>query len=313
MRRTVEMARSRLAKSERRLSYRLNKPYYLLRPSQVIRRIAQARRHPPDAFVTAKLPWGVEMEVLPGEVVGSSIWRTGVFELPVSETIARLLDPGELAVDAGANIGYMSSLMASRVGTDGEVIAFEPHPRLCEVLTSNARRWRQGRMGAVTVRELALSNSLGRRLLATTEEFSSNMGTATLESVGAPETSIDVRAVTLDEEIGARTVALLKLDVEGHELAALEGASRLLAGGAIRDVIFEEEEALPTPVSQLLESAGFSLFGLQQRLLGPRLVAATSELAHPLWDAPTYLATRCPARAVERMRSRGWLLFRRHA
>jgi FkbM family methyltransferase len=277
--------------------------------------MAQARKPPPDAFVTARLPWGAEMDVLPREVVGSSIWRTGVFELPVSETITRLLDPGEFAVDAGANIGYMSGLMASRVGTDGEVIAFEPHPRLYGVLTSNARRWRaQGCMGEVTVRELALSNCLGRRLLAITEKFSSNMGTATLETVGSGsvETSIDVRAATLDEEIGARTVALLKLDVEGHELAVLEGASRLLAEGAIRDLIFEEEEALPTPVSQLLESAGFTLFGLQQRLLGPRLVAATSELARPLWDAPTYLATRCPARAVERMRSRGWVVFRRN-
>jgi hypothetical protein len=47
-----------------------------------------------------------------------------------------------------------------------------------------------------------------------------------------------------------RTLALLKLDVEGHELAVLEGASRLLGGGAIRDVMFEEEETLPTPVSQ---------------------------------------------------------------
>jgi FkbM family methyltransferase len=48
----------------------------------------------------------------------------------MSEPIARPLDPGELAVDAGAKIGYVSALMASRVGTDGEVIALEPQPRL---------------------------------------------------------------------------------------------------------------------------------------------------------------------------------------
>jgi hypothetical protein len=148
-----------------------------------------------------------------------------------------------------------------------------------------------------------------------TNEFSSNMGTATLESLesSSGEMCIQVRAATLDEELAERSIGLLKLDVEGHELAGLEGARRLLRRGAIRDLIFEEEAALPTPVSKLLESSGFTLFGLQQRILGPHLVAATSERARPLWDAPTYLATRCPARAVERMRPRGWLLFRGRA
>jgi FkbM family methyltransferase len=284
-----------------------------MRPGQLVRRLALARKPLPDAFVTTELPWGAEMDVLPREAVGSSIWRTGVFELPVSETIARLLDPGELAVDVGANVGYMSGLMARRVGTDGEVIAFEPHPGLCNVLTSNATRWgAQGSLGEVTVKELALSNRAGQRSLTIPEGFRGNMGTATLErgAVGSAQKSIHVRATTLDQELGERSVALLKLDVEAHELAVLQGARRLLARGAIRDLIFEENERLPTPVSELLESAGFTLFGLEQRLLGPRLVAATSERARPLWDAPTYLATRSPARAVERMRSRGWSLLR---
>jgi FkbM family methyltransferase len=307
---------ARTAKSRHPLIVHLNKPFYLVRPGQLARRLAPARRAPPDAFVTTKLPWGADITVFPRETVGSSIWRTGVFELPVSETIARLLDPGEVAVDAGANIGYMSCLMASRVGREGRVIAYEPHPGLCGVLTSNARRWRAQRSwGEVSVQELALSDCSGLRALTMTDEFSSNMGTATLESLesSSGEMCIQVRAATLDEELAERSIGLLKLDVEGHELAVLEGARRLLRRGAIRDLIFEEEAALPTPVSKLLESSGFTLFGLQQRILGPHLVAATSERARPLWDAPTYLATRCPARAVERMRPRGWLLFRGRA
>ncbi len=46
----------------------------------------------------------------------------------MSEVLARLIDPGDTVVDAGANVGYMTVLAAAAAGPTGRVVAFEPHP-----------------------------------------------------------------------------------------------------------------------------------------------------------------------------------------
>ncbi len=288
----------------------LNKPYYLLRPRQAIRRVRHVHRAPPEGLAIAPVPWG-ELEVIPSDVVGASIWRAGVFELVVSETIARLLEPGETAIDAGANIGYMTSLMASRVGKGGRVIAYEPHPDLSRILRGNAARVPAS--CEVTVVESALSDHSGEGQLALGPQFEHNMGTASLASEDGGDSGphVPVSLERLDDRLPDGTrVGLLKIDVEGHELSVLRGARHALAQRRIRDIVFEENLALPTPVTRFLESAGYVLFGLDQRVFGPRLVAPREPRAKPLWEAPTFLATLDPDRARQRMARRGWRVLR---
>ena len=280
----------------------LNKPYYVFRPAQALRRLARAGSPAPSGLARAPLAWGGELEVFPSDAVGASIWRQGVFELAVSEVLARLLDPGELAVDVGANVGYMTALMVSRVGEHGHVISFEPHPELSRVLTANAAR---AGTCDVTVVAAALSDREGEGRLALGDDFERNRGTATLSE----DDGLSVPLERLDDRLAGRHVGVLKIDVEGHELSVLRGAETALAEGRIRDIVFEENRALPTPVTGLLEAAGYELFGLDQRLLGPRLVAPEAPRARPMWEAPTYLATLDPARARARMRRRGWTVL----
>ena len=101
-------------------------PAYVWRPSQIGRRLAAGA---PGGHRTVVLPWGVEIEVDTGESVGSGIARLGVHEAAVTEAMWRLADPTDLALDVGANIGYFTSLLASRVD---RVVAFEAHPLLAE-------------------------------------------------------------------------------------------------------------------------------------------------------------------------------------
>lgn len=263
----------------------LNKPWFVYRPTQALRRIRV-----PDAEVCdAPLPWGHRIEVCPREQIGSSIARTGVFELAVSEVIARLLDPADLAVDAGANVGYMTSLMVSKAS---KVLAFEPHPHVYARLARNVTRW----PGDIEAHQLALSDRAGRATLTTGAGFTKNMGTARLgEGPG-----YDVRTERLDSF--ATEIGLLKVDVEGHELAVLRGCN--LDG--IRDVVFEETGSIPSPVTDLLAQSGFEVFALRQRFRGVELVAPGEAL--PMWDAPTFLATRAPGRAKQRV-GLGWTVL----
>ena len=61
------------------------------------------------------------MRIRPADDVGRAIWRLGVYDLPVTELIWRLLDPGDSAFDVGANLVYMTGVMAARVGAQGQV------------------------------------------------------------------------------------------------------------------------------------------------------------------------------------------------
>jgi FkbM family methyltransferase len=294
----------------------LTRPEYLFQPSQIVRRILCELRPPRDEYEMVRLPWGAPIRIYPGESQGSCIRRTGVHDLVTNEVIWRLLDPGENAVDVGANIGHMTSVMAFRAGPQGKVVAVEPHPALFQELNFNVTMWGQMMSSApIVARRLALSNREGNARLGVPKGFSKNRGLCFLVSEGAAAESsasfYDVEATTLDRllEPGQPDIGLLKMDCEGHELQVLEGAGNLFASGRIRDVVFEEHKPPPTPVTNLLEANGYSVFHLDGKLLGPVTAPIDKPYVRKIKDAPNYLATLKPSRSKARLAGRGWGVY----
>jgi FkbM family methyltransferase len=282
---------------------RLAKPHFLLRPDQAARRFRQAaRRAPLPPECTSTLPWGLPISFDPAEAIGSSIHRTGVFELAVTETLLRLADPGELALDVGGNIGYMSSVLAAAVGPEGSVLTFEPHPLVVRRLRANASRW-----PVVEVRELALSDHGGSGHLVEPGAFGTNQGTATLAEVGGGH---EVRLATLDELELDRPVGVMKIDVEGNELAVLRGATGMLERRAIREIVFEEHLPPPTPTTAHLLDAGYTLLAVFERVRGLGVGMVEELRDWRGWDAPTYVASCEPERTRRRLQARGWRSLR---
>ena len=156
---------------------RINKPEYLYQPHQLLRRLTRALRREPGE-VDVVLPWGLRMRVRPREDRGRPLWHFGIYDLVLSEAIWRLLDCGETAIDVGANIGYVTGLMAARVGPTGSVKAFEPHPRVFTLLASNVERWRGQPIARATIHEMALSSNDGVGFLQEPENFQRNCGTS---------------------------------------------------------------------------------------------------------------------------------------
>lgn len=289
----------------------LQRPEYFFRPSQLVRR-ATGLIAKGESQYQVTLPWNAQLVVDPNEHIGGYLWRSGVYDLIVVEALTRLADSGELAVDAGANIGLMTSALASAVGPAGRVISIEPHPVLVAKLQHNVDLWHQ-RMNwcHVNICPVALSDDDGSATLIMPASFSGNQGRATLEELYNGE-RISIKTRKLDGLISADdSVGVTKIDVEGHEYRALSGASDLLADGCIRDIIFEEYD-YPGRVVRLLESHGYSIYGLKKTMFGPRLVAGP-ELATSLGkaDPPNYLATRDPQRAQRRFARMGWRALRR--
>jgi len=140
--------------------------------------------------------------------------------------LRRVLKPGDVYVDCGANIGVFALVAWQCVGPTGKVIAFEPLPRAREKLCHHVE---MNHAGNITVYPLGVWDKAETLVLY---DFAD--GTITQASLGKREdmsvgAESRVRVVRLDDYVEP-PVKLLKIDVEGAELAALRGAERLLGG-----------------------------------------------------------------------------------
>ena len=286
----------------------LKRPEYVFRPRQVLNRLSRREKKVPStAQVT--LPWGVTVRVSPGENVGSDIFYFGIFDRIVPETIYRLTDEGELAVEAGANIGQNCSLLAYRTGCGGRVMAFEPHPEIFEELKSNVNQWPERIRRNVQLENVALGEIAGEAWLAEGSGFDTNRGAASISNDStAAGRRHKVALNKLDQYLPAPAkVGVCKIDVEGHEHAVLKGAQHTLERGGIRDIIFEDFNPKPSPVTEFLTQYGFTIFELHVTWLKPRLNPMNSGNApHAGHFSSNYLATLAPERARKRFRPPGW-------
>jgi FkbM family methyltransferase len=158
--------------------------------------------------------------------MGLMLYRYGHRDVDV-DLVGRLLAPGDVFVDGGANVGLFTLVAASRVGPTGKVIAFEPgravRLRLLENVVLNG-------LAQVEVLPAALSSRPGQ---ASFRVF--DIGGAGLNHLGPVEGEQGevetVALTTLDAALipdDRRRLSLIKLDLEGAEHAALLGASEIL-------------------------------------------------------------------------------------
>lgn len=144
--------------------------------------------------------------------------RQTFYELEMLEALGRLLVSGDVVIDVGANIGnhtvYFAGVMKCWVE------AYEALPRTADILRENVARNHVDSL--VSVRGVALGSSKGS--IGVGHYDPSNVGGTTL----LPEASGAIPVRKLDDEVTSRPVRLIKIDVEGMDLAVLEGAARVL-------------------------------------------------------------------------------------
>lgn len=289
---------------------RIWKPWYVWRPHQLILTVARRLAYPPAGVRALPVAWGGAIIADPAKDVGRSLWTAGIFDLAVSEVLARLVDPGDTAVDAGANVGYMTVLVATVAGPSGRVFAFEPHPGLFVILQQNVAA--AAGAACCAVNNAALGARVGRARLVVPDAMAANDGLARIDQGDAVAgESIDVAMTTLDAEIGDDPIGVLKLDVEGYELEVLTGAARLLSRRAIRHVVFEDHDGPGSPVMGRLESAGYRIYAIGWSVAGLHLRDVREGALSHAYEAPSYLATLRPAEALARCAGAGWRVLRR--
>jgi FkbM family methyltransferase len=151
----------------------------------------------------------------------------GTHEAAVQQALARETKPGMTVYDVGAHLGFFTLGLARLVGAGGRVVAFDPLPENIRALRANLELNLE-QAGNVQVVQAAVANVSGRvRLYRGSDPSQARLAPSRV----APGDSLEVASLTLDEFVFHRGVPapqLVKLDVEGAEGMALQGARRLL-------------------------------------------------------------------------------------
>ena len=164
---------------------------------------------------------------------GDSI-SAGDYEPHLASFMRRVLQPGMVAIDVGANVGRHMLTMARQVGSDGHVYAFEPNSENCRALMLTIR---ENELANVELIPVALSDRIGA--IAFTQAIGGNGGFLYFieDPVLHPNCSV-VPTIPLDKLIEPKRLDFIKVDVEGAEHLVIGGAMGLI--GKHRPVIVTE-------------------------------------------------------------------------
>ena len=144
----------------------------------------------------------------------------GSYEFDMQRAIVASLRAGMVFYDLGANVGFFSLLAARYVGTAGHVYAFEPLARNLEYLN---RHIELNGVSNITVVPKAVADRAGTAGFAVRDHSTSHL-------CDAGEVKVEV--TTLDSfcmQQGVRPPDIVKVDIEGAEIAMLRGGARCLA------------------------------------------------------------------------------------
>jgi FkbM family methyltransferase len=214
----------------------------------VAAKLNTARRLP--ATPLRKRIGSVEIEFEDRQYRGTAPMYFGSYAMPLVHAMRRYLKPGDVFIDVGANIGYISAVAADIVGADGQVHCFEPVARYFRRLDELARSNPDHKIFA---NFCAAGERAGAGAIYVTREAGQNTMVPGYKSGAEVESVQHILVVRLDEYFAHRSidrVAMIKIDAEGFELPILKGLTRH----------FDKAASLPAIVCEIAPRA-YSLMG----------------------------------------------------
>jgi FkbM family methyltransferase len=193
-----------------------------------------------------------------------AVYMLGGYDLAGVDLLKRLVQPGTVVLDIGANVGVFTIPLAMKVGRSGGVHAFEPHPRVRARLVRNLAL---SNLRNVTVSGLAVGEHAGTvNLYGATD---ANEGASSLAPAAGRGEVFSCEMGTVDEYIvrtGISSVSLVKIDVEGADHAVLLGARETMA--AYKPAVYVEVQAShlaelgasPGGIFHLLRELGYEMW-----------------------------------------------------
>ncbi len=195
----------------------------------------------------------------------------GRYEPETTQFFRSIITPGMTILDVGAHIGYFTRLFSACAGPTGRIYAIEADPGIQALLKHNIRT-----NANVTIVPVALSDRTG-----SIDFYESLDHTGFHSLIPSPQRTnrITVQTTTLDtlvSDLHLKRIDLIKMDIEGAEPLALEGAVRLLQTNARLKIVLEfcpEHLHLshvdPAAFIQGLQRKGFTISTIRPQGLEP--------------------------------------------
>ena len=174
--------------------------------------------------------------------ISRAIAITGTREQQLKYLLDRRVKPGDVVLDVGANIGYYTAMLATKVGPTGHVYAIEPEPRNFDLLKRNVAL--NNLEHVVDTFQMGASDKAGveKLYVQARSNLHSFVGpNAEHPAEGATGQWVDVPVVDLSSFIeGKRPINLLRMDIEGYEVEVLNGLEQAIVEGRFAgDIVFE--------------------------------------------------------------------------
>jgi FkbM family methyltransferase len=175
----------------------------------------------------------------------------GAYALLVVNAMRRFLHPGDVFVDVGANIGYLSAIASGLVGPQGQVHAFEPVPAYFDRLSRLAALNPEYHIAA---NSCAMGDTPGTSTMFVAREAGQSTLVCSYKVEPEIVSTVEVPVIRLDsylEQNQIERVALIKIDAEGFELPILRGLQNY----------FEQSRHRPAVICEIAPRA-YPLMGL---------------------------------------------------
>ena len=182
--------------------------------------------------VLVKLRFGSRIYVDSRDIgIGSHIMISGLWEPEYTEMVKTLIKKGDTCVDIGANFGYYSVLFGHLCGHEGQVYAFEPNPRLFQLVTNSLKANGHLKFNPSNVFQYGVSDCEGEF------SFSFKDGDFGGGSMYIPQSRLDnenfetitIKTKTLDEMLAhVEKIDFIKIDAEGSEAKIINGMEKLI-------------------------------------------------------------------------------------
>lgn len=217
---------------------------------------------------------------------------TGAWEPHVASLLRRLLRPGMLVAEGGANVGCHTLVMAEALGARGRLHAFEPlpdfRPLLEQTLVANRLADR------VVLHEAALLDRVRPIELLLDPTMLGSGHLAMVHASDRYSRRVAAQATTLDVALAAqgdRPLDLIRLDIEGSEALALRGAEATIRRSPRLRIVMEWSPPMlaarcdPAEAAAWLAGLGFRFWrigrhGWRGHALHPVPAASLAALPH---------------------------------
>ena len=219
------------------------------------------------------LKLNVIVEMLPGAKLicdpkssyGSLVFYNSLPEYAEQMFMYQYVQANDKVVDVGAHIGSETVLLGSKL-TGGRMYSFEPTPSVKPLLVANIGI--NNLHDRVVVEDMAVSDHVGstKFYLSTESEVNSLHNHEGSKAISIKTTTLDSYAKKLKID----HIHVLKIDVEGHELAVISGSKSLLSKNNIDVIVFEVNDQSGScyqanlKARELLTRSGYKLYLVSQ-------------------------------------------------